>query len=107
MSSVDSLQSSVLPHLLGADVGVAAGAVPVALHGFGIQGGHHPKVLTHAVQQEAGHPQVVAHLDAFAGADLELPLKKQQQRGTGNNSASVSSLSRQHPSLPLWLGLLF
>lgn len=78
MSSVDLPESSLVPHLLGADVGVAAGAVPVALHGFGVQCGHNPKVFTDAVQQKTGDPQMVAHLDAFARTDLELPLKKHE-----------------------------
>ena len=69
-----SLQSSLLPHLLGADVGVAARAVPVARHGFGVQGGEQPEVLAHAVQDEARHPQVVPHVYALTRAHLELPL---------------------------------
>ena len=38
--------------------------------------GHHDaEVLGHPVQQVPPHPQVVAHLDALAGAHLKLPLE--------------------------------
>ncbi|KAJ8339464.1 hypothetical protein SKAU_G00362500, partial [Synaphobranchus kaupii] len=58
----------------GGCVGMAAAPIPVSLHGFGVQGGGHPKVFTHAVQQETSHPQVVRHLYPLARAHLELPL---------------------------------
>ena len=70
-----SLQSPLFPHLLGADVRVAPGAVPVALHRFGVQRGDNPEVFAHAVQQIAWDPQMVAHRNAHTGAHLVLPLK--------------------------------
>lgn len=71
----DSLEAPIPPHLLGAVVGVAAGPVPVARHRFGVQSGHHPEVLADAVQDEASHPEVIAHLDAFARPHLKFPLE--------------------------------
>lgn len=70
----DVFETPVPPHLLGAVVGVAAGPVPVARHRFGVQRGHHPEVLADAVQDEASHPEVIAHLDAFARTHLKFPL---------------------------------
>ncbi len=67
---LDLGQAALLPHLERGEVGVGAGAVPVALHGLGVHGDHHAKVLSHAVEEEAGHPQVVSHLDALAGTNL-------------------------------------
>lgn len=71
----DSLEAPLSPHLLGAVVGVAAGTVPVARHGFWVQSGHNPKVLTDTVEDEPSHPQVIPHLDALTRAHLEFPLQ--------------------------------
>lgn len=111
VSSVDLLKSSLLPHLHGADVGVAAGAVPAALHGFGIQRRHNAKVFTDAVQQEARDPQMVAHLDAFAGTDLELPLKEHKQggvraerkRGGGCSVTTMNERERSRQDVLRWI----
>lgn len=66
---------SILPsHHRGAEVGVTAAAVPVSLHGFRVQRCDKTKVLTHTVQQEACHPQVITHLYPLAWPHLELPL---------------------------------
>ena len=61
-------------HLLGGEVAVGAGAVPVADHGLGVERDVDAKVFGDAVQDVARHPQIVAHLDALARAHLELPL---------------------------------
>jgi hypothetical protein len=53
---------------------VAARTVPVARHRLGVDGGRDVEVLGDAVEQPAGDPHVVAHLDDAGGADLELPL---------------------------------
>lgn len=81
MSSVYSLQSVFLPHLLGADVRVATGTVPVALHRFGVQRCDDPKVFAHALQQVARDPQMVAHVYSLTGTHLELPLNIRRSRG--------------------------
>ena len=52
-------------------VRVGASAVPAALHGLRVQGDHHAELLGHAVQDEAGDPEVVAGVDAHGWADLE------------------------------------
>ena len=56
---------------------MSAGSVPVALHGFGVKGDNHAKLLSHTVQNVAGDPEMVSHIDAFTGAHLELPLDTQ------------------------------
>lgn len=68
------LHSAILSHLFGAKVCVAPGAVPVPGNRFGVKGRNQTEILTHAVQNEPGHPQVIPHVDAFAGPHLELPL---------------------------------
>lgn len=84
----DSLEASLLPHLLGAVVGVAAGPVPVAGHRFGVQSGHNPKVLADTVEDEASHPEVVTHLDALARAYLEFPLEGKENACGGHVGAT-------------------
>lgn len=59
---------------LGAVVGVAAGAVPVALDGLRRQVDLHVEVLGSAHHDLAREPELVAHVDAYAGPDLHLPL---------------------------------
>ena len=70
----DVLDATLLAHVLGGEVGVAAGAVPVSGDGLGVNGDDDAKVLGDLVEDEAGHPEVVANVNAAAGADLELPL---------------------------------
>ena len=71
---LDVLHASGLAHRLGGVVGVAARAVPVALEGLGVEGDLDAPLLGDADEEVARHPEVVAHGDALAGADLELPL---------------------------------
>jgi hypothetical protein len=55
---------------------VAAGTVPVALEGLGVERGLDSPLLTDTEEEETGHPEVVAHVDTLARADLELPLRR-------------------------------
>ena len=69
---------------------MAAGAVPVARHGLGIDGGGHVEVLGDAVEQPAGHPDLVGGLQRAEGADLELPLAHHHLGvGAGDGEAAV------------------
>ena len=70
----DHLVAALLAHGLGAVVGVAAGAVPVALGRLGVERDVHAVVLGDACKQPAGHVQVVARLDQTGRSNLELPL---------------------------------
>lgn len=71
---LDLLHTALLPHLHRRKVAVQTGTVPVARDGLGIERHLDGELLSYAVQQETGEPELVAHLDADAGADLELPL---------------------------------
>lgn len=55
---------------------MAAGAVPLAREGLGVERDLDAPLLADADEEEAGHPKVVTHVDSGAGADLELPLRR-------------------------------
>ena len=62
-------------------------AVPVPGHRLGVKGALHIEHLAHAVHEVAGHPHLVTHGDAGAGAHLVLPLGRQHltvQPGDGH-----------------------
>ena len=63
--------------LLGGVVGVASRAIPVPRDGLRVKGDLDVEHLTDAHHDVAGHPQVVAHVDANAWPDLVLPLGRQ------------------------------
>lgn len=54
-------ETDLFAHLLGGEVGVQAGAVPVAGDGLRVDRDLDAKVLGDAVQEEARHPELVAH----------------------------------------------
>jgi hypothetical protein len=68
------LHATIGTRLRGRDVGVQTGTVPVPGDGLGVEGDLSPKLLGDTVEQETGHPEVIAHLNALAGTDLVLPL---------------------------------
>lgn len=72
---LNDLDATVLSHGESAVVGVAAGPVPVARNGLGVQTDNYALVLGHLLEDEPGHPQVISHLDSFTRANLELPLR--------------------------------
>lgn len=73
--SLDGLHSAFLAHGLGGVVRVAASAVPVALERLGVEGDLDAPLFGYPDEQEAGHPEVVAHGDTLARTDLEFPLR--------------------------------
>jgi hypothetical protein len=64
----------VLPHLIGREVRVRSGTVPVAAHGLGVQRRADAEVLADAVQEPAREPQLISDLRCVHRTDLELPL---------------------------------
>lgn len=70
-----SLQTILLPHGLGAEVGMAACTIPVPRNGFRIKGCYHSKVFTHTMQDETGHPEMISHADSFTRSNLKFPLE--------------------------------
>jgi hypothetical protein len=71
---LDGLHAALSTRLLGGHVGVQTSAVPVAGDGLGREGDLGAELLGNAVEDEARHPKLVAHLDIVAGTDLVLPL---------------------------------
>lgn len=87
------LHATLLTHLLGREVGVETGTVPVTGHGLGVDRDLGAELLSDAVEEETGEPEVVTHLNTLAGADLELPLGGHDLGvGTGDLDASVQAL---------------
>lgn len=72
--SLDVGHAALDTHLLGGEVGVQTGTVPVAGDGLGVPRDLGAEVLGDAGKEEASDPELVTHVDADAGADLELPL---------------------------------
>ena len=68
------LHSSGLPHRLGAEVAVAASAIPVTLQRLGVEGHLDAPLLSNPDEEVPRHPQMVTHLDSLTRTDLELPL---------------------------------
>jgi len=58
---------------------MAASTVPVAGDRLGVKRGHNAEILADAMQDEARHPEVIAHFDPLRRADLELPLETQNK----------------------------
>lgn len=87
--SLDVGHATFDTHLLGRDVGVQAGAVPVAGDGLGVPRDLGAKVLRNTGEEEAGDPEVVTHVDALDGANLELPLGG-HDLGVGARDADAS-----------------
>lgn len=75
---------------------MGAAAVPVALDGLGVQVDGDVEVLSDAVHDLPGHPQLVGHVDTVAGADLDLPLAAQHLRvGARDRDACVQAVEDQ------------
>ena len=56
---------------------MAASTVPVSRDWLGVKRGDDAKIFTDAVQEEACHPEMITHVDAFTRPDLELPLDRE------------------------------
>ena len=72
--------SIVFSHFLCGELGVSPRPLPLpGLHGLGVERDEEAEVLCDPVQEVSPHPEVVAHLDALAGADLKLPLEMERR----------------------------
>lgn len=92
-----SLQTILLTHGLGAEVGVAARTIPVPRNGLRIKGCYHSKVFTYTVQDEAGHPEMISHVDSFAGSYLEFPLERTTWLAFKNNANFLPQVTSSKP----------
>lgn len=71
--SLDVLHTSSFSHLLGGEVGVATGSVPVSvLDDLGVEGDLDSPLLGASDEKESSHPEVVAHVDTLARSDLAI-----------------------------------
>ena len=61
-------------HLLGGEVGVGSGPVPVTLDWLGVKGDVHAEVFGDAFEQPPRDPELVGDFDGVENSDLELPL---------------------------------
>lgn len=71
---LDGLHATLLSHRLRRVVGVAAGTVPVAWDGLGVERDLDTPLLSNSNEEVSRNDKVVTHLDALAWANLELPL---------------------------------
>lgn len=97
----DELHAALLTRLLRGEVGVQASAVPLARHGLGVPGNLGAEVLSDTSEQEASQPEMVSHLDAVAGADLELWSRELACRVTDSltrRNASRCCVNKTHPT---------
>jgi len=72
----DHLVTASVAHWFGGVVGVAASSIPVTLLRLWIKSHIAAHQLTHAKHQVARHPHMVTRIDAFARANLILPLAR-------------------------------
>ncbi|MBS1265778.1 MAG: hypothetical protein MAG471_01635 [Acidimicrobiaceae bacterium] len=71
---------------------MCSGTIPVALDGLGVNRGVNPELLGDAVEQVAGHPDLVADAHGVTGSDLELPLAEHHLGvGAGDLEAGVEA----------------
>lgn len=58
---LDGLHATLSTGRLGGDVGVKTGTVPVTRDGLGSEGDLCAELLSNAVEEESGNPELVAH----------------------------------------------
>ena len=57
----DGLETTIETHILGRDVGVETGTVPVTWYWLGVEGDDNAEFFCNTVKQEAGHPKFVTN----------------------------------------------
>lgn len=90
--SLDGLDTALSTHGSGTEVGVTSGAIPFTGQGLGVERDLDTPLLGKTDEEVAGHPEVVAHLNTQARANLELPLGRHDLGiDTANLDASVQT----------------
>lgn len=69
------LHTAGFAHCLAAIVSVTASTVPFTLEGFGMEGNFDTPLLGNADEKIPSHPKMVTHVNTFARAYLEFPLR--------------------------------
>jgi len=93
---LDLLAVGVVARGLAGEVGVEAGAVPVALDGLGADVDFDVEVLGAALHDLAHEPELVSHVDADAGPDLDFVLAAHHFAvGAGDVEAGHQALEKQ------------
>lgn len=85
---LNGLHATLSTSLLGGNVGVQTGAVPVTRNGLGGKSDLGTKLLGNAVEDKARNPELVAKLDVFARANLVFPLSR-HDLGIGSGDVDV------------------
>ena len=93
---LDDFEAAVGTGGVEGDVGVEAGSVPVALDGFGFEGDLDAEFFGYAVQDEAGHPELVAHYQGSTFFPKEKKKKKKKKE-----KPTLNSIARTNLKLPL------
>ena len=57
----DGLETTIKTHILGGDVGMETGAVPVTWDWLGVESDDNAEFFCNTVKQEAGHPEFVTN----------------------------------------------
>lgn len=73
--SLNGLHAAIGTSVLGGDVGVKTGTVPVTGDGLGRKSDLGAELLSDTVEKEARHPELVTQRDVGAGTNLVLPLR--------------------------------
>jgi len=72
----DVLHATFGTHLLGGDVGVGTGTVPVSIERLGSEGNHDSEFLCDPDKQESCEPHLISCVDASGWSNLEFPLRR-------------------------------
>jgi len=92
----DVLEVGVVAGGLGGEVGVASAAVPVALDGLGRLVDLDVEVFRESVHDVPAHLELVCHVDAQDGSDLDLVLAAQHFGvGAGHSQAGFEAVHQQ------------
>ena len=69
--SLNSLHATIFAHFSGGDVGVETGAVPVTWDRFGGKGDLNAIFFSDTVEEEARHPELIAHCREISSLSLQ------------------------------------
>ena len=68
----DGLETTFLTHILGRDVGMKTGTVPITWNWLGVEGDDNAEFFRNTVKQEAGHPEFVTNCKNVSSMHIAL-----------------------------------